>query len=96
MDSAVRGAERLKPILFWSLLVTVVVLDLITKAVAVYALVPQRIPHEVIGEYVRLTLVYNPGAAFGLHLGEHSRWIFMALTIGALFILARCVMNLRP
>jgi signal peptidase II len=38
---------------------------------------------------VRFTLVYNPGAAFGLHLGEYSRWIFMVLTIGALFILAR-------
>lgn len=95
MDSEVQGPERLKPIVFWSLLVTVVVLDLITKAVAVYALVPQRIPHEVVGEYVRLTLVYNPGAAFGLHLGEYSRWIFMALTVGALFILARLYRSTR-
>jgi signal peptidase II len=95
MDLAGQGPERLKPILFWSLLVAVVVLDLITKAVAVYALVPQRIPHEIVGEYVRLTLVYNPGAAFGLHLGEYSRWIFMALTVGALFVLARLYRSTR-
>jgi signal peptidase II len=38
---------------------------------------------------VRLTLVYNPGAAFGLHLGPGSRWIFTALTFGALFLLWR-------
>jgi signal peptidase II len=75
--------------LFWSVLVTVILADLVTKGIAVYSLVPQRIPHEVIGDYVRFTLVYNPGAAFGLHLGEYSRWIFMVLTIGALFILAR-------
>jgi signal peptidase II len=75
--------------LFWSVLLTVILADLVTKAIAVYSLVPQRIPHELIGDVVRFTLVYNPGAAFGLHLGEYSRWIFMVLTIGALFILGR-------
>ena len=75
--------------LFWSVLGVVVILDVITKAIAVFSLVPQRIPHELIGDTVRFTLVYNPGAAFGLHLGAYSRWIFMALTIGALFILGR-------
>lgn len=75
--------------LFWSVLGVVVILDVITKAIAVHSLVPQRIPHELIGDTVRFTLVYNPGAAFGLHLGAYSRWIFMALTIGALFILGR-------
>ncbi len=75
--------------LFWSVLSTVVLADIITKAIAVYSLVPQRVPHEVIGDTLRFTLVYNPGAAFGLHLGSYSRWIFMVLTIGALVILGR-------
>jgi len=75
--------------LFWTVLVVVVLADIVTKAIAEYALVPQRIPHELIGDAVRLTLVYNPGAAFGLHLGDYSRWIFMVLTIGALVILGR-------
>ena len=78
-----------KPLLFWSLICLVVVLDVITKQMAVYNLSPSHFPHEVVGDWVRLTLVYNPGAAFGLHLGQYSRWIFMALTAGALFILWR-------
>jgi len=75
--------------LFWTVLVVIVISDVITKAIAVYSLVPQRIPHELIGDAVRFTLVYNPGAAFGLHLGEYSRWIFMVLTAAALFVLGR-------
>ena len=75
--------------LFWSVLVVIVVADIITKAIAVNALVPQRIPHRLFGDAVRFTLVYNPGAAFGLHLGQYSRWIFMVLTIGALIVLGR-------
>jgi signal peptidase II len=47
------------------------------------------VPHAVLGEVLRLTLVYNPGAAFGLNLGPQSRWIFTALTLVALVILGR-------
>jgi signal peptidase II len=61
----------------------------VTKAIAVRALVPQRVPHEVLGSTLRFTLVYNPGAAFGLHLGPQSRWIFTGLTLAALVILGR-------
>lgn len=75
--------------LFWSVVGTVVIVDLITKVAASNSLIPQHIPHEVFGNAVRLTLVHNPGAAFGLHIGEYSRWIFMALTAGALYILGR-------
>jgi len=75
--------------LFWPVIVFVAALDVVTKAIAVRALIPQRVPHEVLGEYVRLTLVYNPGAAFGLNLGPQSRWIFTALTLVALGILWR-------
>jgi len=76
-------------------LVVVVIADVITKAIAVYSLAPQRIPHEVIGEALRFTLVYNPGAAFGLNVGEYSRWVFMVLTIGALIILGRLYRQTR-
>ncbi len=81
--------------LFWSVLVVVVIADVITKAIAVYSLAPQRIPHEVIGDALRFTLVYNPGAAFGLNVGEYSRWVFMVLTIGALIILGRLYRQTR-
>lgn len=82
--------------LFWPILGVVVIVDQITKWMAERFLVPMRVPHEVLGETVRLTLVYNPGAAFGLHLGPYSRWIFMVLTIGALFILGRLYVTTLP
>ena len=75
--------------LFWPILIAVVACDVVTKAVAVQTLGLQRVPHDVIGDYLRLTLVYNPGAAFGLHVGEYSRWVFLALTVAALLILGR-------
>lgn len=73
--------------LFWLVALTVLVLDIITKWIAVGALVPQYRVIPVIGTTFQFRLVYNPGAAFGLYLGPYSRWIFLALTVGALFIL---------
>lgn len=72
---------------FWPLVVVLVVADRVTKVVAEELLWPRGVPHPVVGEWFRWTLVYNPGAAFGLHLGPYSRWIFLGLTIGALGIL---------
>ena len=83
MSSAARRAS------FWLLIATVIVLDVVTKAMAEAALVPRGVPREVIGDWLRLTLVYNTGAAFGISLGPYSRWLFLALAIVALFILAR-------
>jgi signal peptidase II len=81
--------SRSNAVLFWPVLGVVALLDVVTKAIAVHALWPQRVPHDLLGSVVRFTLVYNPGAAFGLHVGPQSRWIFTALTIVALVILAR-------
>lgn len=61
--------------------------DLVSKAVAVSVLAPSGAPVPVFGEWLRFALVYNPGAAFGLHLGAYSRWLFMALTAVALVVL---------
>lgn len=44
-------------------------------------------PVPIIGDYVRLTYLYNPGAAFGLHLGPYSRVFFLALSVAAVVIL---------
>lgn len=65
----------------------IVLVDAFTKLIAVDRLVPVHTPHPVLGEWLRWTLVYNPGAAFGLHLGPWSRWIFVALTAVALGVL---------
>jgi len=81
--------SRGRRVLFWGLIVSVLVLDIVTKAVAEVALAPRGVPREVIGEWVRLTLVYNTGAAFGISLGPYSRWLFLALAVVALVILGR-------
>ncbi|WP_373062081.1 signal peptidase II [Gemmatimonas sp.] len=77
-------------------LLVVLVLDLITKAVAVATLAPAGGASPVFGNWFRFALVYNPGAAFGLHLGNYSRWIFMALTCGAIVILWRLYQQTAP
>ncbi|MBK6487799.1 MAG: signal peptidase II [Gemmatimonadetes bacterium] len=74
-------------LLFWPIVVVLVFADRITKSVAEELLWPRGVPQAVFGDWFRWTLVYNPGAAFGLHLGPYSRWIFLALTVGALGIL---------
>jgi signal peptidase II len=82
--------------LFWGTLVTVVLLDVVTKQIAVTMLMPRQIPHEVLGDAIRFTLVFNVGAAFGLTFGPLSRWIFLAATIVALVILGRLYLATRP
>jgi len=81
--------------LFWPVLLSIVTIDVITKRAAVGALTEQRVPHEVFSRWLRMTLVYNPGAAFGLHVGEYSRPVFMTLTIAALLILGRLYLSTR-
>lgn len=81
--------RRSNSTLFWPVLAFVAVLDVVTKGFAERLLAPQRLQHDVLGSWIRLTLVYNPGAAFGLNLGAHSRWIFTALTLVALVVLGR-------
>lgn len=65
------------------------IVDVVTKEIARTRLLPEHFPRNVIGDFLRLTLVYNPGAAFGLNVGRYSREIFTVLTIGALWILIR-------
>ncbi|HEX5829421.1 MAG TPA: signal peptidase II [Gemmatimonadaceae bacterium] len=82
--------------LFWPLLLTLVLADCTTKRMAVEHLTPPHVPHEVIGDAVRFTLAYNPGAAFSLSLGPHSRWAFTVLTLIVLGVLAWLYGRTRP
>ena len=91
-----RAAGLPNGFLFWPVAFAVVLVDVVTKAIAAAALIPALIPHPVIGDVARLTLVYNKGAAFGLHVGEYSRPIFAVLTIGALAILWRLYRATAP
>ena len=75
-----------KPALALLVLAVVVTLDVATK----WWIVNNMSYHEtipVIGDVVRLTYTHNPGAAFGINIGEHSRIFFLALSIVALGVL---------
>ena len=80
--------------LFWVVAGSVVVLDAVTKMLAVGRL--SRIPRPLVGDWLTLQLVYNPGAAFGINVGQHSRWVFFGLAIIALFILGAMVRQTKP
>jgi signal peptidase II len=67
----------------------ILVIDLITKLLAEEYLAPRYVPHRIIGDWVRFTLAYNPGAAFSMSLGPYSRYIFGAFAIVALVVLWR-------
>jgi signal peptidase II len=81
-------SNNIHPKLFWSVVASVVVLDVATKLLA-FRFLPLRVPQPLLEDWFRLTLVYNRGAAFGLHLGDDSitRIAFTVLTLLALAIL---------
>ena len=80
---------------FWTAAVLVLVLDIITKAIAVRHLEP-HVPHEVVGNVVRFTLAYNPGAAFSMSLGSLSRYLFGGIAVIALGVLWYFYATTRP
>jgi signal peptidase II len=60
--------------------------DLVTKRWALRALALEQ--GELMGGLVPLTLAFNRGAAFGIRIGDDSRWFFVPVTIIALVLLA--------
>jgi len=75
--------------------VLVVIADFVTKRMAMSGL-DYRIARNVIGDWVRFTLVFNEGAAFGTTIGESSRWIFTGLAAVILFVLIRMAHQASP
>jgi signal peptidase II len=75
----------------------VVVLDQVTKYIALDRLV-LGVPVPVIDGFVNLTLVMNPGLAFGLLSSVPAgwRWVVALLSIAALVVLARLAVRVVP
>ena len=71
---------------FATIIPSVLVLDLISKNWALATLGGGN-RTEIFGGFVPLTLAYNRGAAFGISLGDDSRWFFIPITILALILL---------
>ena len=74
----------------------ILVLDLVTKHLALERLPPGR-PVPVIDGFFSLTLVMNPGLAFGMR-GHAAgwRWLVALLSIGALAVLAVVGLRMLP
>jgi signal peptidase II len=76
---------------------TIVVLDQITKAIVLERLA-LGVPVSVVDGLLSLTLVLNPGLAFGLLGGVPSawRWVVGVLSLVALAVLARVALRVLP
>ena len=72
--------------IFWSSLVFVTVLDIVTKRWAEQSL-GLHAPEQVVGQWLRWTLTYNTGAAMNLSLGSASRVVFSLIAVGMIVYL---------
>ena len=78
---------RPKHLIFSLIFPVILIADLITKRWALEAL-DGRVQEEILGGLVPLTLAFNKGAAFGIRIGDDSRWLFVPVTLVALVLLA--------
>src|SRR6476469_4201462 len=73
---------------FWTIFLTTVIVDVVTKKMAVSQLSPAYVPHKIIDDILRFTLAWNPEGAMSFSLGPSSRWWFVLLSIATLIVLA--------
>jgi len=83
-EVATRGVH--KGALLAGIIFVVVLADYLSKEWVV-ANIAMYSRHSVIGDFLRLTYTHNPGAAFGMNIGEHSRVFFLVLALIALVAL---------
>ena len=86
-DVITRSFGATKAGIMGAILTVVLALDIVTKALVQRNMLVYE-QRDVIGEYVRLTYIFNTGAAFGIQLGPYSRQIFLVLSLVALIALA--------
>jgi len=72
---------------FWPILGTLVLADCSTKELVQTALTSDPGPHPLVGDWLRVTLAYNPGAAMSLSFGDASRVVFGAIAATAIAVL---------
>lgn len=85
------SARGPRDLIFWSVLLVVLALDVSTKRWAERVL-DLHVPVEVLGNALRWTLTYNTGAAMSLSVGDFSRPFFSlvaVLMVGYLYRLLR-------
>ncbi len=77
---------RAKLTIFGIAFPVVMILDFITKRWALAALADGH-RGELLGGLIPLTLAFNKGAAFGISIGDDSRWFFVPVTLIAMVLL---------
>ena len=86
-QSIARALPAGKVSIMAGILAGVLCLDIFTKSLVQRNMLVYE-QRDIIGEYVRLTYIFNTGAAFGIQLGPYSREIFLVLSLVALIALA--------
>lgn len=86
--------EKLR--LFTPLFLVLLLTDCTTKELVETHLAVPYVPHEVVGDVVRFTLAYNPGAALGMSVGEHSRVFFTVVGLGIMAMLGWLLIQASP
>jgi signal peptidase II len=81
---------------FWPLFSLLLLTDCTTKRLAEQHLQPEHMPHELLGDVVRLTLAYNADAAMGISAGAWSRPVFTILAIVILGVLGSMYRKATP
>ena len=92
-----RSASRYAHPLELGTMASIVALDQITKLIVLGRLEP-GVPIRVIDGFLSLTLVLNPGLAFGLlaSVPAEWRWVVALLSVGALVILVQVALRVLP
>jgi signal peptidase II len=72
---------------FWTIFLMTVLVDVVSKKLAVNRLSPAYVPHNIVDDILRFTLAYNPEGAMSFSLGPSSRWWFVLLSVGTLVVL---------
>jgi signal peptidase II len=95
--SPVTGGERSRIVRVIAIAAVIVVLDQIVKQLALDRL-SLGVPVDVVPGLVALTLVKNPGLAFGLLSGIPAgwRWVVGLLSLLALGVLLRVALRILP
>lgn len=80
---------------FWPAATAIVIGDFASKRAA-EAVLPLHVPRDVVGEWVRLTLTYNPGAAMNVSLGGFSRIGLSLVAVAMIGVLVRLYRAAAP
>ena len=85
---------------FWPLLLVLFLTDCTTKELAVEHLDPAALPRTIVDPFLRLTLVHNPGAAFGFdlrpYLGSMARPVLILMMVIVFSMLVRLYWTAAP